>query len=212
MRWNATFELYSSCPDMNYLAHATLSFEHDEILTGNMISDFVKGSKHLNYPPGIVKGIMLHRMIDEFTDKHAATKDAKTYFRESAGAYSGIFVDVVYDHFLANDPLQYDNDRLNLFAGSSYTVLEKYQNILPERFQKILPYMINQNWLFNYKFEKGIENSFNGIFRRAKYLESDPHIFNAFLKNYRQLQNCYEVFFPDVKGFAFQKFNEMIKS
>lgn len=197
---------------MNYLAHATLSFEHDEILTGNMISDFVKGGKHLNYPPGIIKGIMLHRMIDEFTDSHAATKQAKTYFKESAGAYSGIFVDVVYDHFLANDPLHYNDDKLDRFAGFSYSVLEKYKNLLPERFQKVLPYMISQNWLLNYKFKKGIENSFNGIFRRAKYLESDPRIFNAFLESYLQLQNCYTVFFPELKAFAFQRFNEMIKS
>jgi acyl carrier protein phosphodiesterase len=28
---------------MNYLAHAVLSFQQPDILTGNMISDFVKG-------------------------------------------------------------------------------------------------------------------------------------------------------------------------
>jgi acyl carrier protein phosphodiesterase len=50
---------------MNYLAHATLSFKNDEILTGNMISDFVKGNKKMLYPAIIQKGIMLHRMIDD---------------------------------------------------------------------------------------------------------------------------------------------------
>jgi len=30
---------------MNYLAHAYLSFDHEEILVGNLISDFVKGKK-----------------------------------------------------------------------------------------------------------------------------------------------------------------------
>src|SRR6476661_6521196 len=101
---------------MNYLAHATLSFENDDILTGNMISDFVKGNKKILYPLAIQKGIMLHRMIDEFTDTHFATKQAKTYFRKTAGHYAGVFVDVVYDHFLANDHTQFPGKQLETFA------------------------------------------------------------------------------------------------
>ena len=66
---------------MNYLAHAYLSFGHKEVLTGNMISDFVKGKARFQYPEGIQKGIMLHRAIDDFTDTHPATAIAKEIFR-----------------------------------------------------------------------------------------------------------------------------------
>src|SRR5262245_38775493 len=149
---------------MNYLAHATLSFGNDDILTGNMISDFVKGNKKMLYPAAIQKGIMLHRMIDEFTDTHSATKQAKIYFRETAGPYAGIFVDVAYDHFLANDDHQFPGKQLETFAEYTYKVLDRYKQILPERFARILPYMISQNWLYNYKYEEGIESSFGGIF------------------------------------------------
>jgi acyl carrier protein phosphodiesterase len=55
---------------VNYLAHAYLSFDDPEVLTGNMISDFVKGKKKYGYPPRILAGIDLHRAIDEFTDDH----------------------------------------------------------------------------------------------------------------------------------------------
>ena len=34
---------------MNYLAHAYLSFGNEDILVGNMISDFVKGKKKYDY-------------------------------------------------------------------------------------------------------------------------------------------------------------------
>ena len=54
---------------MNYLAHAYLSFNDQEILTGNMISDFVKGKKKFDYPSRIQAGINLHRLIDNFTDR-----------------------------------------------------------------------------------------------------------------------------------------------
>jgi len=195
---------------MNYLAHATLSFGNAEILTGNMISDFVKGKKKLDYPLAIQNGIMLHRMIDEFTDTHAATKRAKACFKESAGAYAGVFVDVVYDHFLANDQSEFPADDLSVFSLNTYKMLSLYETILPERFRKMLPFMISQNWLYNYRFEKGIENSFAGLFRRAKYLESDPRIFEAFKENYKELNTCYNLFFPEVRNFASGQFNKFI--
>jgi acyl carrier protein phosphodiesterase len=92
---------------MNYLAHAYLSFEITDITVGNMISDFVKGKQKFDYPFAIQQGITLHRAIDSFTDSHAVTRQAKSFFRESYGLYAGPLVDVVYDHFLANDTLRF---------------------------------------------------------------------------------------------------------
>lgn len=195
---------------MNYLAHAALSFGNAEILTGNMISDFIKGKEKLTYPLPIQNGIMLHRMIDEFTDTHAITKQAKTYFRESAGPYAPVFVDVVYDHFLANDEHEFPGKSLSQFSIETYKMLGKHESILPQRFNKILPFMISQDWLYNYRFEKGIENSFAGLFRRAKYLESDPRIFEAFKENYVALNHCYDLFYPQLKSFASNQFNKLI--
>jgi acyl carrier protein phosphodiesterase len=40
---------------MNYLAHAYLSFNEPGILTGNMISDFVKGKRKYDYSEIIQK-------------------------------------------------------------------------------------------------------------------------------------------------------------
>ena len=76
---------------MNYLAHATLSFANDSILVGNMISDFIKGKKKFDFPADIQKGIMLHRMIDTYTDTHAATKEAVKIFKPFALNYASVF-------------------------------------------------------------------------------------------------------------------------
>lgn len=84
---------------MNYLAHAYLSFNDEPTLVGNMISDYIKGKKKFDYSLPIQQGIQLHRFIDEFTDFHVATKEAKQFFKPSVGLYAGAFVDVVYDHF-----------------------------------------------------------------------------------------------------------------
>lgn len=187
---------------MNYLAHAYLSFEQPEILAGNMISDFIKGKQKFIYSEAIQKGITLHRLIDHFTDTHEATRVAKQYFKPAVGLYAGAFVDIVYDHFLALDKTQHTLQQLKDFAGRTYSMLEAFTDVMPERFTRMFPYMKAQDWLYNYHTVIGIENSFGGLVRRAAYLDSSVTAFDAFKQHYNELQQCYESFFPHVKIYA----------
>ena len=195
---------------MNYLAHAYLSFNEPEILTGNMISDFVKGKKKFEFSLTIQQGIALHRAIDEFTDFHPATQEAKSYFKKDYRLYSGAFVDVVYDHFLANDKNEFSNKKeLDFFCQSTYINLQKNEASLPEKFLQMLPYMKEQNWLFQYSSKEGIEKSFGGLARRAVYLSESAIAFSIFNKYYHQLENCYQLFFPELKNFSSQYLTQL---
>lgn len=187
---------------MNYLAHAYLSFHIPEILVGNMISDFVKGKSRLGYTAGVQQGITLHRLIDDFTDSHAATLQAKTIFRPHYRLYSGAFVDVVYDHFLANDKDLFTETSLYQFASDVYQTLEQYHMQLPSKFLLLLPYMKEQNWLYNYRTREGIGKSIQGLVRRSAYLTDHQTAFNLLNEHYDFLKNCYQVFIKDVKTFA----------
>ena len=190
---------------MNYLAHAYLSFGQPEIVVGNMISDFVKGKKRFEFPGQIQKGIMLHRSIDAFTDEHAATKKAKQVFKPVVGLYAGAFIDVVYDHFLALDAIEFSDESLLEFSLSVYSTLDQYQPVFPERFVRLFHYMQQENWLYNYRTVSRIQKSFGGLLYRAKYLNEDAPVFDCFQKNYAYLKECYTVFFPEVKKFAFSQ-------
>ena len=75
---------------MNFLAHAYLSFDDDEVLLGNMMNDFLKGVDKSVFSVGVQKGIQLHRAIDTFTDEHSATKEAKQFFKADYKLYSAI--------------------------------------------------------------------------------------------------------------------------
>jgi acyl carrier protein phosphodiesterase len=187
---------------VNLLAHAYLSFGRPEILVGNMISDFVKGKKKFDYSEGIQKGINLHRQIDAFTDDHPVTKHAKTFLHPAVRLYSGAFVDVIYDHFLANDSAQFAEGELLQQSIATYEVLNNFYDVLPVRLQQMLPYMASQNWLYNYRTLDGIEKSFGGVVRRSLYLSSGNEPFRLFKENYAALQKCYFDFFPDVKAFT----------
>jgi acyl carrier protein phosphodiesterase len=185
---------------MNYLAHAYCSFKNPEWMVGNMISDFIKGRKQYDYPAAIQEGIRLHRLIDAFTDDHAATKRAKEIFRPHYRLYAGAFVDVVYDYFLANDADCFStDDALMEFSQYTYQVLQEYYDILPDNYQQMYQRMKMQNWLYHYKQHWGMEKSFGGVVYRSKYLSDSQTAFELFLRNKEELQICYDSFAPDLR-------------
>lgn len=193
---------------MNYLAHAYLSFQHPEILVGNMISDYVKGKKKFDYPPGIQEGIEIHRFIDTFTDDHVINKRAKDVFRPHYRLYAGAFVDVVYDHFLATDPGIFNNESLFRFAEQTYAALQPFTPVFPEKFRTMFPYMKSQNWLYNYRERWGMEKSLAGVVRRSAYLTESETAFRLFEEHYTVLRECYEAFFPLLFARVETVFNE----
>lgn len=175
-----------------------------------MISDFVKGKKKFEYAPGIQKGIALHRAIDTFTDTHAATREAKEIFRPHYRLYSGAFVDVVYDHFLARDPAVFSENSLLEFTREVYDILQANHAVLPPTFQRMLPYMQQQNWLFHYRSAYGTEKSLGGLVRRAAYLEESDTAFALFGQHYQLLEKCYRLFWTEVHSFAREEFEKLV--
>jgi len=189
---------------MNYLAHAYLSFNQPELITGNLIADFVKGKKGLSaYPEGIQQGIRIHRAIDNFTDQHPITARAKQFFRPSCGLYSGVFTDLVYDHFLATDPERFTNNSLYSFARYVYSQVNQRTQQLPPAFLQMFEHMQAYNWLYNYHTTEGISRSIRGVARRARYLETDNSIvFAVFMEHYAALKECYQDFFPGLQDYV----------
>lgn len=202
---------YGVILQMNYLAHAFLSFNNADILTGNMISDFVKGKTKFEYPLEIQKGIHLHRLIDTFTDSHEVTARAKEFFRPQYRLYSGAFIDIVYDHFLALDKKQFEEyGGLENFTQRSYQLLDKKTPDFPLPFQKMFPYMKSQNWLYNYRLKDGMRKSFGGLAHRAAYLSESDIAFKIFNDHYSELEKCYADFFPELKTYTFNSMSNLM--
>lgn len=197
---------------MNLLAHAYYSFGDADLLLGNMISDFVKGKKQYEYPPAIQRGIRLHRAIDEFTDAHEVTQELKIFFRPHYRLYAGPFVDIVFDYFLANDIDEFpDKETLYRFTQNSYIQLEGLQLYHGPQFGKMFPYMRAQNWLYNYRFDEGIKNSFEGMRRRSAYLPETDKAFETFLTHKAIMLPLAHEFLKDVKIFSANKMDQLLK-
>ena len=195
---------------MNFLAHAYLSFGQPQITVGNMISDFVKGAKKDTLPKDVRQGVMLHRAIDSFTDAHEVTARAKSFFRPHYRLYSGAIVDIIYDHYLANDKAVFSLHALETFTYSVYNILDAHLHVLPPPFLRMLPYMKRDNWLYGYRFRPGIENSLRGLAHRAAYMKDSEAAYRLFNEHYEALEACYKSFFPDLEAFARQKFGDLM--
>jgi len=189
---------------MNYLGHAFLSFSEPELLLGNMVADHVKGMLAVDaLPAGIRKGVLLHRAIDRKADAHRATARAKILFRQDYGLYAGAITDVVYDHFLANDPRFFpDEASLRQFSAGVYEMLESLAAYFPQRFAGYFPSMKQHDWLFHYRFVKGMERSLNGLRRRAQYMPPVEKAYDTFVSQYFVLNQCYLDFIDDMISFV----------
>jgi len=99
---------------MNVLAHIYLSGDSDQIIIGNYIGDYVKGRDYLKYPDLVRKGIILHRHIDAFTDRHPVVHRSKIFFSKKYHKYSGVVTDIIYDHFLQRSGTFFHNAPLRV--------------------------------------------------------------------------------------------------
>ncbi|WP_075341282.1 acyl carrier protein phosphodiesterase [Tenacibaculum agarivorans] len=187
---------------MNFLAHLYLSPNNVQIMIGNFIADHVKGNKFKHYPEDIQKGIYLHRAIDTFTDANTIVRKSKRRLHERYGLYSGVIIDIFYDHFLAKNWGDYSQIPLDIYTDSIYQLLEKNKEILPEKTQELLPYMIQYNWLYNYQFIDGIQDVLNGMNRRTKGRSKMNLAIEDLKLRYSDLENDFQTFMIELIDFV----------
>lgn len=188
---------------MNFLAHIYLSNDDPEIMTGNFIGDFVKGRNYASiYGKKIATGIELHRMIDEYTDKHETVTRSKSLLRSKYRHYSPVIVDIFYDHFLARFWEKYHPMPLEQYSQKAYKILLSNDAVLPTQVKNMLPYMIKDNWLLNYGSLEGISASLNGISRRTQYDSKMEESIVELETYYDQFKEDFEIFFPDITNHA----------
>ncbi len=184
---------------MNFLAHIYLSFDNPKVMVGNFIGDFVKGRNLLDqFEPEIVKGINLHRTIDEFTDHHPVVSESKRRLRPKYRHYAAVIVDVFYDHFLARYWNNYHPELLTTYSSQTYNTLENHWEILPGGVKHMLPYMKRDNWLLNYGKLEGIGRALTGMSQRTRHESKMEQSIAELEDYYEDFKKEFELFFPDL--------------
>jgi acyl carrier protein phosphodiesterase len=186
---------------MNFLAHAYLSRDSETLLIGNFIGDFVKGTQYNHFDQGIIDGILMHRRIDHFTDNHEVFKRSRRRIREKYRHYSGVIIDLFYDHFLARNWGDYENRSLEEFADHVYSILQENYEIIPAEAKRMLPYMMKYNWLVNYSTVDGIDQSLKGLSRRTIHQSGMENAAGDLLSLYPEFEMDFVEFFHEIIDF-----------
>ncbi len=184
---------------MNYLAHLYFSSGSQNSLYGNLLGDFVKGSSHGYLDQEIVDGIKLHRAIDKFTDSHSIVIQSKNRVSKERKRFSGIMIDVFYDHFLAMHWDNFSSSDFNIQTQQWYKKLNSETDIeLPERMQVTIRKM-QENDLFSlYKTFNGVSMAINRISKRIRFENSLAGGGKELTDNYAELENDFHNFFPEL--------------
>jgi acyl carrier protein phosphodiesterase len=152
---------------MNFLGHLLVSGNDPLVITGNFMADAVKGRDLSQHPDGIQRGIRLHRHIDTFTDQHAITLQGRERLRTHCGKFAGVALDIFYDHCIASTWAE--KEPLPAFAQRMYTLLDAHHHLMPERTQRMLPYMMRGDWLTSYATLDGIADALAGLAHRVPH-------------------------------------------
>lgn len=190
---------------MNFLAHIYLSGDDDDLLIGNFIADKIKGKDYEKYPPGVKKGILLHRFIDDFTDNHPVVLETKKLFWPNYHKLAPILADMAYDHFLAINWHQYHPLKLADYTERTYQILQSRANEMPDQIQFMLKYMVAHNWLYNYQFAEGMQRALGGLSQRVRQGEPLQNGWDTIVENYPTIEQHFFTFFEELKGGVTQK-------
>jgi len=194
---------------MNFLAHIYLSNDNDLIKIGNFIADGIRGKHYQHLPEEVQKGIVLHRAIDTFTDSHPVFRESTKRLHERYHHYAGVIVDVFYDHFLAKNWSQYSTEKLDDFVERFYQTLRDNYDLLTERTQGMMPYMIQYNWLVNYQYKEGIARILLQMDQRTKNNSKMQYSIEELEIFYTLFEEEFTTFFEDLRVFAAQKLQEL---
>jgi acyl carrier protein phosphodiesterase len=191
---------------LNFLAHIYLSGDSKEILIGNFIGDYVKGKQISGYPEKVKQGIMLHRSIDSYTDRHAITRSSKKIIADKYGLYAGIVVDIFYDHFLSANWQQFSEVPLREYIHDRYRMLDSGFALFPSGVKNWFPYFIKSNWLETYTSFHGLSM----VFKRMSYLTSLPdhteYAISQLRLNYDLMKENFFEFFAGIREMVVQEY------
>lgn len=197
---------------MNFLAHIYLSGDNEFVTIGNFIADGIRGKSYKKFPIDVQIGILLHREIDTYTDAHPIVRQSTKRLHKNYSHYSGVIVDILYDHFLAKNWKDYSNVPLEVYVEQFYDSLEANFEMLPNRTQRMLPHMIADNWLLSYAKIEGIQRVLDGMNRRTKNVSGMNTATNELKQYYAEFESEFTSFFEELRAFTKQKRIDITKT
>ena len=189
----------AGCGAVNFLAHALLSPDDDEIRAGNVCADLIKGRVDGAATPGIVTGVALHRAIDRFADRHRAFKACMSHVAPPRRRYARVIVDVFFDHCLARSWTRYSTVSLDAFVEHVCAQMARQADAVPIRDRARLDRMLESRWLGMYGTRAGLDRAFAGLARRARFGHRLEEAADDLDRHYPAIEASFHVLMPALR-------------
>ena len=188
---------------MNHLAHLALSPADPHWRIGALLGDFVRGQDLTAHPEGVRRGIELHRAIDAFTDAHATFQASRRRIDGPLRRFSGVLVDVFYDHFLLQRWTELKPGlRHDRFAAEVYALLRQQRPLLHGAIHTHLDRMIENRWLEKASDVEGVRAVLARIAMRMRREVPLPLGTEFLCRHYDAFAADFDGFWPDAVQFA----------
>jgi acyl carrier protein phosphodiesterase len=154
---------------MNFLAHAYLAADDDALIAGGVVGDWIKGPlAGSSLPEALLRGVALHRAIDSFADRDPAFLRSRARISTLRRRWSGVLIDMYYDHLLAAHWKVWHDQPLADFTQRTYAALEAHRHAFDERTQAAMRLMRDEDWLARYASIEDLAAILGRMSRRAR--------------------------------------------
>jgi len=189
---------------VNYLAHLLLADPTPASRIGNLAPDFVRKRDLLAMPPDIQRGIERHRRVDRLTDAHPVFARTRARLFPHHGRYSGILVDLFYDHALSVQWDAYHHRPRTDFISQCYAHLRDHTADMPEPMRRPVQRMIDQDWVGDYATDAGMARiltmmSVRFTHRFKRPVDLTPAV-DTLAAHRAAIINDFSELFPDVRA------------
>lgn len=154
--------------------------------------------RYASMPDAFKLGVQLHRTIDAYTDNHPVVREAIDRLQPSFHKFSGIVVDMYFDHFLAVNWPSYSSVSLEVYAAEFYELLRTMRGILPPSSLRMVDALIKGDWLSHYAHIEGIDWALRGIARRSVFQSGLERAAQELSLHYPIYEQAFSQFFPEV--------------
>lgn len=183
---------------MNFLAHSHFGRQNPDWIAGQFCGDFFRGSRLEDFSPAMQSGILMHRKIDAYTDRHPVNLEARRLFEKPFRRYAGVLTDVVYDHYLARDWARYSEISLDAHVEQVHQALELKFEELPVSLQRFARHLIDTDMLRSYRQFDACELALQRIASRSERLSPLADAGTVLKSLDAPLSDCFGRFYPDL--------------
>lgn len=189
---------------MNFLAHFHQAFPDEGLVLGGLRADYLKGPLKGELPLQVERGIALHRAIDAFTDSHPCQSECKQYFPASLRRYSGILLDLSFDHFLSLNWEKFHSEKLSCFSQNIYHILKSGDKHLCSQSSDMAKRLQDFDILCLYHDWETVSKTARRIGQRFKRGNPFMDINAELIGLYPVIEKAFEGYYPDLCEFVEQ--------